>query len=153
MILQVQIIFQLLLALFLGALIGIDRERKGKMAGLQTYSLVSLGACVFTLVGFELINYFIHSPNLSFDPSRIVQAVTVAIGFIGGGVIFKQSTKVEGLTTATGLWITAAVGITVGIRFYFLAIATTLIAVVILAGFGALERKIFRRYREFTKEK
>jgi putative Mg2+ transporter-C (MgtC) family protein len=139
---------QLLLSLFLGALIGVDREWKGKKAGLQTYSLVCLGSCVFTLVGLEFINYFASNPSLSFDPARIVQAVTIAIGFIGGGVIFKKSVDIEGLTTAAGIWIAAAVGITVGIKLYFLAVITTLMAIIVFTGFGLLEKKIFNRYKE-----
>ncbi len=152
MILQFQIVLQLLLSLFLGAFIGMDREWKGKKAGLQTYSLVCLGSCVFTLVGLEFINYFISNPNLSFDPVRIVQAVTVAIGFIGGGVIFKKSANVEGLTTAAGLWIVAATGMAIGIKLYFLAVATTLLAIVVLSGFAILERKVFDHYKKKRKE-
>jgi len=140
---EISLILQLLLALVLGAFIGLDREIKEKKAGLQTYSLVCLGSCVFTLVSIELFNYFAGNPEVSFSPVRIVQAVAVGIGFIGGGVIFKRSSDdVEGLTTAAGLWVAAAVGIAVGIKLYSLAIIVGLMAVIVLVVFGALERKL-----------
>lgn len=140
---QIQIVFQLLLAALFGGLIGLEREYKRKEAGLQTYSLVALGSCLFTMVSFELFNFFLLKSGVSFDPSRIIQAIAVGIGFIGAGVIFRQPSRTVGLTTAAGLWTTAAIGIAVGTKLYFLAIFTTLLAVLILAGFGKLEEKIF----------
>jgi len=142
---EIEIICQLLLATFLGALIGLEREIKRKEAGLQTYSLVALGSCLFTLVSFELFNFFLDRTGISFDPSRIIQAVAIGIGFIGAGVIFRQPSGTVGLTTAAGLWATAAIGIAAGVKLYFLAIFTTLLALLILSGFGLLEEKIFKK--------
>ena len=139
---EISLILQLLLALILGAFIGLDREIKEKEAGLQTYSLVCLGSCVFTLVSIELFYYFAGNPEVSFSPIRIVQAVAVGIGFIGGGVIFKRSSDVEGLTTAAGLWVAAAVGVAVGIKLYSLAIIVASMVVIVLVVFGILERKL-----------
>ena len=140
-----QIVYQLFLAIFLGALLGLEREYKGKKAGLQTYSLVALGTCLFTILSFELVNAFLGKGNISFDPSRIIQAVAIGIGFIGAGVIFRQPSGTVGLTTAAGLWTTAAIGIAIGIKLYFLAVFTTLLALLVLAGLGLLESKIFRK--------
>ncbi len=140
---ELQIIFQLFLAILLGALIGLEREYKRKEAGLQTYSLVVLGTCVFTIISFELFSFFQLQPGISFDPSRIIQAIAIGIGFIGGGVIFRQPSGTIGLTTAAGLWTAAAIGIAIGAGLYFLAIFTTLFAILILAGFGLIEEKIF----------
>lgn len=140
-----QIVYQLFLAIFLGALLGLEREYKGKKAGLQTYSLVALGTCLFTILSFELVNAFLGKGNITFDPSRIIQAVAIGIGFIGAGVIFRQPSGTVGLTTAAGLWTTAAIGIAIGIKLYFLAAFTTLLALLILSGFGLLESKIFRK--------
>lgn len=137
-----QIIFQAILALVLGALIGLERELKRKEAGLQTYSLVSLGACLFTIISIALVN-FSRGPNIVIDPSRIIQAVAIGIGFIGAGVIFQRPSRIEGLTTAAGLWTTAAIGIAIGIELYFLAILGAILAIIILFGFGYLERKFF----------
>ena len=142
---ELQIIGQLFLATFLGALLGLEREIKRKEAGLQTYSLVALGTCLFTIISFELFNFFLLKSRISFDPSRIIQAIAIGIGFIAAGVIFRQPSGTVGLTTAAGLWATAAIGIAVGAKLYFIAIFTTLLALLILAGFGELEEKIFKR--------
>ena len=141
---EIETVCQLVLAIILGALIGLEREYKGKGAGLQTYSLVALGSCLFTIISFELFNFFTIKSGISFDPSRIIQAIAIGIGFIGAGVIFRQPGGVVGLTTAAGLWTTAAIGIAVGVKFYALALVTTLAAILILAGFGSLEGKIFK---------
>ncbi len=135
---ELQIIYQLLLAAFLGALIGVEREYKGKKAGLQTYTLVALGSCLFTIISLLLAG------TASLD-SSIVTAIAIGMGFIGAGAIFHGEGGIQGLTTAAGLWVTAAVGLAVGTRFYFLAITTTFLTLIILAGFGILERKIFRK--------
>jgi len=140
-----EIIIQLILATVLGALIGLEREIKRKEAGLQTYSLVALGTCLFTLISIELFNSFLGKTGASLDLLRIIQAIAIGIGFIGAGVIFRQSSGVIGLTTAAGLWATAAIGIAVGVKLYFLAIFTTFLSLFILAGFGLLEEKILKK--------
>ena len=141
----IEIICQLFLATVLGALIGLEREIKRKEAGLQTYSLVALGTCLFTIIFFELFNSFFGKTGISFDPSRIIMAIAIGIGFIGAGVIFRQPSGIVGLTTAAGLWATAAIGIAAGAKLYFLAIFTTFLALLILAGLGELEEKIFKK--------
>ena len=141
----IEIICQLILATFLGALIGLEREIKRKEAGLQTYSLLALGTCLFTIIFFELFNSFFGKTGISFDPSRIIMAIAIGIGFIGAGVIFRQPSGIVGLTTAAGLWATAAIGIAAGAKLYFLAIFTTFLALLILAGLGELEEKIFKK--------
>ena len=141
---EIEIICQLLLAILFGALIGLEREYKRKEAGLQTYSLVALGTCLFTIISFELFNFFLMKSGVSFDPLRIIQAIAIGIGFIGAGVIFRQASGTVGLTTAAGLWTTAAIGIAVGAKFYLLAAFATFFTILILAGFGLLEEKIFK---------
>lgn len=138
---QFQIIIQTILALILGALIGLEREWKRKEAGLQTYSLVSLGACLFTIICFELATISLGENIVQVDLSRVIQAVAIGIGFLGAGVIFQRPSKIEGLTTAAGLWTTAAIGIAVGTQLYFLAIFSTILAIGILFGLGYLERR------------
>lgn len=137
---EIELICQLLLATFLGALIGLEREIKEREAGIQTYSLVSLGSCVFTIIAFYFFQSFESS---TIDVVRIIQAIAIGVGFIGAGTIFKGQKGVEGLTTAAGLWAVAAIGIAVGAKLYFLAIFATLLAILILAGFGKLEEKFF----------
>lgn len=145
---EVEVIFQLFLATFLGALIGLEREIKRKGAGLRTYSLVSLGTCLFTLVSFGMFGLYGSSVGINFDPSRIIQAIAVGIGFIGAGVVFKQGEGIVGLTTAAGLWVTSAIGIAVGAKFYFLAIFTAFLSLLLLAGFGLIEEKILKSKEE-----
>ena len=141
----IQLIFQLVLAVVLGAVIGLERERKGKEAGFRTYSLVTLGSCLFTIVSFELFGLVSGQAGISFDPSRVIQAIAIGIGFIGGGVIIYKQFHLEGLTTAAGLWCASAIGIAVGAKLYFLALTTVVLAAIILAVFGIVERKIFKK--------
>lgn len=140
-----EIFCQLLLATFLGAIIGFEREIKRKEAGFRTYSLVTLGSCIFTLIAFKLFDFFYNKSGIAFDPSRIIQAIAIGIGFIGAGVIFRQTSGVVGLTTAAGLWVTAAIGIGVGAKFYFLATIGAFFALLIFMGFSLIEEKIFNK--------
>jgi putative Mg2+ transporter-C (MgtC) family protein len=121
-----EIIFALILAGLLGAILGFQRESSGKAAGMRTFSLVSVGAALFTMLskfGFE---------SDMTDPSRIASYITVGVGFIGAGVIMKgKADHVVGLTTAAGLWVVAAIGLTVGAGWYATAIVTTLLALLI----------------------
>jgi putative Mg2+ transporter-C (MgtC) family protein len=146
---QFQIFFQLFLAVFLGGLIGLEREYRRKEAGLRTYALVTLGSCLFTIISFSLFNLF--PDNIKFDPAAIVQAVAIGVGFLGAGVIFRQEAGVVGLTTAAGLWVAAAIGITVGASLYSIAVFTTLLTILVFAGFGWLEGKVIKA--KITEEK
>ncbi|MEK7626960.1 MAG: MgtC/SapB family protein [Patescibacteria group bacterium] len=127
---KIDIIIKLLLAVFLAGIIGIERQRAQKAAGFRTYGLVGLGACMLTLVSVSAFDKYIGLTN--FDPSRIISNIVVSIGFIGAGIIFHQGIKVEGLTTAAGIWLAAIIGIAIGMEFYFLAIAGTVITFVIM---------------------
>jgi putative Mg2+ transporter-C (MgtC) family protein len=97
--------------------------------------LMAAGACLFTLVTLSLGEG---------DPQRVVQGMLMGTGFIAGGVIFRQGPSVHGLTTAVGLWVTSAVGLAVGLGDYFLAIATTVLTLVVMSTFQRLERKAAR---------
>lgn len=143
-----QIIFQLFLATLLGGLIGLEREAKRKEAGLQTYSLVTLGTCLFTIISFHLFKLFFGTAGVTYDPAGIISAIAIGIGFIGAGAIFRQPSGIVGITTAAGLWAAAAIGIAVGADFYLLAILGTFFTILILAGLGLLEEKIFVRKKE-----
>lgn len=135
-----QFIWQLILAVILGALLGLEREIKKKGAGLQTYSLVALGSCLFTIAALSLADLKI------IDASPVIIAIAVGMGFIGGGAIFKgRSNEVQGLTTAAGLWTTAAIGLSIGAGFYWIAILAAFLIIFIFAGFGLLEDRIFKK--------
>jgi putative Mg2+ transporter-C (MgtC) family protein len=129
---QLVFMFQLFLAILLGCILGAEREYTGKVAGTRTYGLVSLGAALFTILSLEGIRNFAGMGGVSYDPLRIAGQVVVGIGFIGAGIIIHQGLKVKGLTTAAGLWVSAAIGMAVGFRFYTLAIFTTLLTFVLL---------------------
>ena len=141
---EIEIICQLLLATFLGALIGLEREIKRKGPGLQTYSLVSLATCLFAIILFQFLNLSSGKDTI-FNLAGLIQAVAIGLGFIGAGVIFRQPSGIVGLTTAAGLWVVGAIGIATGAKLYFLAIFTTLLALLILSGFGLLEEKFFKK--------
>jgi putative Mg2+ transporter-C (MgtC) family protein len=142
---EIEIIFQLILVTFLGALVGLEREYKKKGAGLQTYSLVSLATCLFTIILFQVLNLFPGKIDTIFNFAGLIQAVAIGLGFIGAGVIFRQPSGIVGLTTAAGLWIAGAIGIAVGAKLYFLAVFSTFLTLLILAGFGLLEEKFFKK--------
>jgi putative Mg2+ transporter-C (MgtC) family protein len=144
---QTQIIFQLLAAIILGGLLGLEREYKRKEAGLQTYSLVCLGSCIFTIISTEISKIytdFLNQSIISLDPSRIILAIATGIGFIGAGVIIHRHEHIEGVTTAAGLWATAAIGTAIGFKFYFTAIVASILIIFIFIVFGILERTIFK---------
>ena len=115
------ILFKLFLAVLLGGLVGFERERRNRAAGLRTNILVCIGATLVT------VSSLMFGPNA--DPSRIAGQIIVGIGFIGAGVIMKseQSGGVRGLTTAASLWVVATIGLAIGIGFYFGAILTAIL--------------------------
>ncbi len=122
---QSLLIVYVLLAAILSALIGLERERRSKSAGLRTHMLVGVGACVFTTLS-----------ALAFpegDPTRIASNVVTGIGFLGAGVIFKNKHEVHDLTTAASIWATASIGMAVGVGAWLAALGVTLIIWLILA--------------------
>jgi len=144
MVSQIQIFCQLILATLLGGAVGIEREVGRKEAGLRTYSLVSLGAAFFTIIAFGILSKFHGLIGVKADPLRIIQAIAIGIGFIGAGLIIFRKNHIEGLTTAAGLWVAAAIGVAVGAGYYIAAIFTSLLMIGILAGFRLIEERILR---------
>jgi len=140
---MIEIIYQLLSAAIFGGLVGLEREYKKKEAGLRTYTLVSLGAALFTIISFGTAKGFLDNPGVSFDPGRIVGQIVVGIGFLGSGIIVFRGFHIEGLTTAAGLWIVAAIGCAVGAKLYFPASFVTFLTIGILAGLRMIEEKAF----------
>ncbi|WP_406695570.1 MgtC/SapB family protein [Singulisphaera sp. Ch08] len=119
---------RLLVAAILGGVLGFERQRSGKAAGLRTHMLVALGAALFVLIAQQV------GTSMS-DMSRVIQGIATGIGFIGGGAILKQADQheIKGLTTAAGLWLTAAVGVAAGIGREATAILGTVLALIILS--------------------
>jgi len=123
---------RLVVAALLGALVGWERERAQRPAGLRTYMLVSFGAALFTVLSVTAFG-----PNA--DTGRLAANIVVGIGFLGAGTIFREGEVVRGLTTAAGLWAVAAIGMAAGVGEYLLAVISTVIVLVILAGVRFLE--------------
>jgi putative Mg2+ transporter-C (MgtC) family protein len=136
----VRLMIRLMAATLLGAVVGIERERAGKPAGLRTHILVSLGTAVFVLA--------CSSVGMSSDGvSRVIQGIATGIGFIGAGSILKlnEARDIQGLTTAAGIWMTAAVGVSVGLGSLGIALLSTLLTLLILAVMGSLEDRMGKR--------
>lgn len=140
---EVDLLWRLGVALALSSVIGIEREFRQKSAGLRTYALVGTGSALFMLVsqyGFTDV----LGQHSTLDPSRVAAQVVSGIGFIGGGVIFVRRDAVRGLTTAAGVWATAAIGMAAGGKLPVLALATTVIYLMVSAGYPFAERRLPR---------
>ncbi|HTK00289.1 MAG TPA: MgtC/SapB family protein [Bordetella sp.] len=134
-----RIVIRLAVAVILGGVIGYERERSGKAAGLRTHMLVAVGAALFVLAPLQ-------AGMTVQDLSRVLQGVIAGIGFLGAGAIIKGSSEgeVKGLTTAAAIWLTAAIGIAAGMGKEVLAIVSTLLALAILDLLRRLERRMNR---------
>lgn len=119
---------KLITATLLGALIGFERELAGKDPSLRTFSLISLGSCMFGIISVDAGQIVPHS-----DPGRIAAQIVVGIGFLGAGTIFRSPQGISGLTTAALMWVTAAIGTAVGFARPEIAVAGTILAVMITA--------------------
>lgn len=114
-------------------LIGLEREAKDRPAGLRTHMLVGLASALYCLIMLEVLaNMDQFSDRVSSDPLRLVNAVTNGVAFLAAGMIVFNGGKVRGLTTGTSLWLAAAIGLSVGFGFWMMALATTVLALVII---------------------
>jgi putative Mg2+ transporter-C (MgtC) family protein len=137
---------RMLVATLLSGIVGLERERGERAAGLRTHALVGLGACLVMLVSAFGFSDWHFTPG-ALDPSRIAAQVVSGIGFLGAGVIIFQRDRevVRGLTTAASVWVVAAIGLAVGGGMYVTATVGTVITLLILAGLKPLERTVARR--------
>lgn len=120
-----QMLLRLVVAVVLGALVGYERERKGKPAGVRTHGMVCLGAALFTVVS-------IYGFGPSGDPTRVAAMIVSGIGFLGAGAVLHQRESVHGLTTAASLWVTAAIGLAVGVGMIGMSFMTTVLVFLLL---------------------
>lgn len=137
-------ILRLIFALFIGSIIGIEREYRSKSAGLRTMILVCLGSCLFTILSIRI--------GGQFTPDRIAANIVTGIGFLGAGVIFKEDNKVTGITTATTIWMVAALGMAVGAGHFQAATVALIIVMIVLIILVYLQKQIeslnqLRNYR------
>jgi putative Mg2+ transporter-C (MgtC) family protein len=134
------LMLRLLVALVLGAIVGLERERQERAAGLRTVTMVSLGSCLFTIVGAYGFGQT--------DPSRVAAQIVTGIGFLGAGTIFLRKDLVRGLTTAATIWSVAAIGMAAGTAEYVIALFTTLLILSVLMVLKPIERRFFKRPNE-----
>lgn len=147
--LEWQILIKVAIAMFLGALIGLDREVADKPAGLRTHMLVTGGATLLITLGFLTEEYFsaiVGTEIIRSDPIRIIAAVITGVTFLGAGTIIRQRDEksVEGLTTAASILFASGVGVSVAISKWILAIGSTLLVLIILRLIPRLQSKIKR---------
>ena len=140
-----QIVLRLVVALVFGALIGLERSYHGRPAGFRTHALVCLASTALMLVPIYEEYWFRQTDGpirAALDPTRMAQGIMTGIGFLGAGVIMKDGLSVRGLTTAASIWITAGLGILVGIGFFLPAAITTALTFGALGGFRWIERRM-----------
>lgn len=138
MALQFELLLRVVLAAVLGAAVGFDRQRSNKPAGLRTHMLVAIGSALFAAGGVMILTDYVGGPSeVTLDLLRVVAATATGIGFIGAGVIFQSGSTVKGLTTAAGIWVTAAIGLLAGLGMILLAVGGAVLAVVVIAVLSA----------------
>lgn len=135
LLLQGDFLARIVLAAICGAIIGYERKSRMKEAGVRTHMIVALGSALFMVISKYGFSDIMGQNGIDVDPSRIASQVVSGIGFLGAGMIFVRKTFVSGLTTAAGVWTTAAVGMTMGAGLYVLALAATVLVLIIQAFF------------------
>lgn len=145
-----ELMTRLTFAVLLGVLVGTERSRVGKRAGMRTYALVSLGACLFVVMSGVVAVRF--AETFVFDPLRVASQIVVGIGFLGAGVIFVQRNELTGLTTAAGLWVVAAIGATCGYGLYAIASYVTVLTLFVFEALWYVEEHFVRKADIITEE-
>lgn len=143
------IVFRMFMALLCGAMLGLDREARGKPAGLRTNTLVSLSAAATTLVALEMLAESADAGRPGdVDPTRVIQGLAQAIGFIAAGVMIQSGGTVRGATTAAMVWMAGALGIACGAGYYVIAIIALGLSLMVMLVLSPLERWLFRGERK-----
>ena len=142
-----EFILRIFVAALLGGAIGLEREYRAKEAGLRTHFLVALGSAVFMIVSAYGFDGVMNTPEHRWDVSRVAAQVVSGIGFIGAGTIIfhKSENVVRGLTTAAGLWVTAAIGLACGGGLYILSVGSTFLVLVGLEAFNYFLHKFDKK--------
>ena len=138
------LLLHLLGAAAVGLLLGYERTYHGRAAGMRTYALVCVASAMLTVINGYPAQWYgglAMTPSTA-DPTRVIQGIMTGIGFLGAGVIMKEGFTIRGLSTAASIWMTAAIGIIIGIGFYGAALSATLITVVAMTGLGHLEKML-----------
>lgn len=133
-------VFKLFLSMLLGVLVGLERKRKGQIAGVRTFALISMGSCMAMLLSIYVPQVYTGLKNG--DPGRIAAQVITGIGFLGAGAMIHMRGSVRGLTTAAGIWMVATIGMAVGVGMYLVSVVATGLMLVILVLLEQLEHRI-----------
>ena len=135
---------RLVAALVIGGAIGLERSYHGRPAGFRTHALVCLSTALLMLVTVYETRWFpdLSQGRITLDPTRMTQGIMTGIGFLGAGTIMKEGLSVRGLTTAASIWVTAAIGVLIGIGFYFPAVVATLLTLGTLSMFRWIENRM-----------
>ncbi len=129
----------------LALLLGLERELRGKPAGLRSHMLVSLGAAGFMLVGMDILYATAEGdPSARIDPTRIVEGVIGGIGFLGAGSIIRSGGTIQGITTGAAIWTAGAIGVACGVGNFVLGVMITVFALVVVAVLGRFEHEVIR---------
>ncbi|RDY24427.1 MgtC/SapB family protein [Romboutsia maritimum] len=138
-----EIVIKLLLALTVGGLTGLERERSHQFAGFRTHILVAVGSCITSITALSLFNEYSAYSNV--DPARLPAQVLSGIGFLGAGAILKTSNGIRGLTTAAGIWATACIGIAIGYGYYVLSLSAWLFVMITLYILKNIDKIFFKK--------
>ncbi|MGM0783022.1 MAG: MgtC/SapB family protein [Pseudomonadota bacterium] len=126
--------------------VGLERELRGKPAGLRSHMLVALGAAAFIIVGMEILHTMPQGDDSArIDPTRIIEGVIGGIGFLGAGTIIRSGASVQGITTGASIWLAGAIGIAAGVSQFPLAIMVTVLALIIMIVLGYFEREVIEK--------
>lgn len=136
MIENIDVVIRLVLIAVISGIVGLEREHLKKPAGLRTNMLVGIGSTLIMIIALHLNDLL---PNSSIDPGRLAGQVVTGIGFLGAGAIIRGKTSVHGLTTAASIWVVSAIGLAVGVGYYFAAIVAAIVMLIALFIFGRME--------------
>lgn len=132
-------VYKLVLSMLLGGLIGYERKRRGQSAGVRTFSLIAMGSTLAMILSIYVPQEYMGLKNG--DPGRIAAQVVTGIGFLGAGAIIQMKGSVRGLTTAAGIWMVAAIGLSVGVGMYVISVLATALVMIILVALDKIEHK------------
>ena len=141
-----EFLLRLILASFLGGIIGLERQIRAKEAGVRTHILIGIGSAMFMIVSKYGFYDVIGHEHIGLDPSRIAAQVVTGVGFLGAGIILVQKQTIRGLTTAADVWVTAAIGLVIGSGMYEVGIVGTIMALIVLEFFRQLTYRFLNHH-------
>lgn len=141
---ELDAIIRILVATILGGMLGLEREITAKPAGLRTHMLVAEGSALFMIGAIFLAEQTDSSAFSSIDPTRIGSTIVTGVGFLGGGMILRSGDRVQGLTTAAGIWVAAAIGMLVATGLFLVAIMGTAVCLTTIIGVRTIEHRLLR---------